>query len=45
MPDFLVRQFKGAWAGPTLICLMLYVLLFALAGEAINAPFVYAPPT
>ena len=30
--------------GPALICLLLFVLLFALAGETVNAPFVYANP-
>ena len=45
MANFLVRQVKGPWAAPALICLALYILLFALAGERVNAPFVYAPPT
>lgn len=45
MAEYLVRQIKGPWAAPALVCLALYVLLFALAGMTVNAPFVYAPPT
>jgi hypothetical protein len=41
---FIKRQFARPWAGPALICLALFVLLFALAGQTVNAPFVYAPP-
>ena len=45
MSDFLLRQIKGPWAAAALLCFALYVLLLALAGETVNAPFVYAPPT
>ena len=41
---FIDRQLARYWAGPALIGLMLYVALFALAGQTVNAPFVYAPP-
>ncbi len=41
---FINRQFARSWAGPALICLALFVVLFALAGQSVNAPFVYAPP-
>jgi hypothetical protein len=41
---FINRQLTRSWAGPALICLALFVVLFALAGETVNAPFVYAPP-
>jgi hypothetical protein len=42
--EFLKKQAAGHWAGPTLICLILFVLLFALAGQTVNAPFVYFAP-
>ena len=41
---FIDRQLARSWAGPALIALGLFVLLFALAGQTVNAPFVYAPP-
>lgn len=41
---FLNRQLARSWARPALICLALFVVLFALAGQTVNAPFVYAPP-
>jgi hypothetical protein len=41
---FIDRQLARSWAGPALICLALFVVLFALAGQTVNAPFVYAPP-
>ena len=41
---FIDRQRARSWAGPALIALALFVLLFALAGQTVNAPFVYAPP-
>ncbi len=44
MVDFIARQWARPWAAPTLICLVLFVLLFALAGQTVNAPFVYASP-
>jgi hypothetical protein len=43
--DFIIRQLARNWAAPALICIALYVILFALAGQTVNAPFVYyAPP-
>jgi hypothetical protein len=44
MVDFRLQQWARPWAAPALICLLLYVLLFALAGQTVNAPFVYTPP-
>jgi hypothetical protein len=41
---FIHRQLARSWAGPALVCLALFVVLFALAGQTVNAPFVYAPP-
>jgi len=41
---FLGRQSTSHWAGPALICLALFILLFALAGQTVNAPFVYYAP-
>jgi hypothetical protein len=41
---FIDRQMARSWAGPALIALALFVLVFALAGQTANAPFVYAPP-
>jgi len=41
---FIEGQLKPSWALPALICLALFVVLFALAGQTVNAPFVYAPP-
>jgi hypothetical protein len=41
LADFVKRQFARPWAAPALICLALFVLLFALAGQTVNAPFVY----
>ena len=45
MVDFFLRQLARPWAPPALICLLVYALLFALAGQTVNAPFVYTPPT
>jgi hypothetical protein len=42
--DFVIRQFARPWAGPALVCLALFVVLFALAGQTVNAPFVYYSP-
>jgi len=39
--DFVIRQSARPWAGPALLCLALFVVLFALAGQTVNAPFVY----
>ncbi|WP_170153142.1 DUF5989 family protein [Roseiarcus fermentans] len=44
MRAFIERQSAASWSGPALICLVLFVALFALAGQTANAPFVYAPP-
>jgi hypothetical protein len=44
MVEFVMRQAAGPWAAPVLICLLAIVLLFALAGQTVNAPFVYTPP-
>jgi len=41
---FVRIQWTHPWAGPTLICLALFAILFALAGETVNAPFVYTTP-
>ena len=41
---FIDRQSAASWAGPALICLALFVVLFALAGQTVDAPFLYAPP-
>ncbi len=41
---FIDQWLARSWAGPALICLALFVVLFALAGQTVNAPFVYAPP-
>jgi hypothetical protein len=41
---FAARQWTRPWAGPALICLALFVILFALAGQTVNAPFVYYTP-
>ncbi|MGO9419941.1 hypothetical protein [Roseiarcus sp.] len=41
---FLDQQLARPWAKPALIAVALFVLLFALAGQTVNAPFVYAPP-
>ena len=43
--EFLKRQYARNWATPTLVALALILLLFALAGERVNAPFVYSQPT
>ena len=44
MVEFGLRLLKGPWATAALVCLAAFVLLFALAGQTVNAPFVYAPP-
>jgi len=41
---FIELRLKRSWALPALICLALFVVLFALAGQTVNALFVYAPP-
>jgi hypothetical protein len=45
MVDFVIRQCARPWASPALIALALIVILFALAGQTVNAPFVYYAPT
>ena len=44
MVDFGHRLLKGPWAAAALICLAAFVVLFALAGQTLNAPFVYIAP-
>jgi hypothetical protein len=44
MAEFILRQFARPWATPALICLAAFVVVFALAGQTINAPFVYYSP-
>ncbi len=44
MVEIGLRLLKGPWAAAALICLAAFVLLFALAGQTVNAPFVYIPP-
>jgi hypothetical protein len=44
MVDFCRRQLAQPWAAPALICILVYVLAFALAGQTVEAPFVYTPP-
>jgi hypothetical protein len=41
MADFFLRQLTQPWAAPALICLAAFVVLFALAGQTFDAPFVY----
>lgn len=41
---FLLQQLSRRWATPALICLAAFVILFALAGQTFNAPFVYYSP-
>ena len=42
--EFFRRQAANRWAGPVLACVALFVVLFALAGQTVNAPFVYYAP-
>jgi hypothetical protein len=42
--EFGLRLLKGPWATAALICLAAFVVLFALAGQTLNAPFVYTAP-
>jgi hypothetical protein len=42
MLEFWVRLMRGPWATAALICLAAFVILFALAGQTLDAPFVYA---
>jgi hypothetical protein len=44
MVEFGLRLLKGPWAAAALICLAAFVILFALAGQTVNAPFVYTAP-
>ena len=44
MVEFGLRFLKGPWATAALVCLAAFVVLFALAGQTINAPFVYTAP-
>jgi hypothetical protein len=42
MAEFGLRFLKGPWATAALVCLAAFVVLFALAGQTVNALFVYA---
>jgi hypothetical protein len=44
MVEFGLRLLKGPWATAALICLAAFVVLFALAGQTLDAPFVYTAP-
>jgi hypothetical protein len=44
MIDVCLRLVRGPWATAALICLAALVVLFALAGQMVNAPFVYSSP-
>jgi hypothetical protein len=44
MVEFALRFLKGPWATAALIGLAGFVILFALAGQTVNALFVYAAP-
>jgi hypothetical protein len=44
MAEFGLRFLKGPWATAALVCLAAFVILFALAGQTVNALFVYAAP-
>lgn len=44
MIEFGLSLVKGPWATAALICLATFVVLFALAGQTVNAPFVYTAP-
>jgi hypothetical protein len=44
MVEFGLRFLKGPWATAALVCLAALVVLFALAGQTANAPFVYTAP-
>jgi len=45
IPDFIRRMFGRDWAAPALLIIALFVVLFALAGQILNAPFIYYSPT
>jgi hypothetical protein len=44
MLEFVLWFLKGPWATAALICLAAFVVLFALAGQTVNALFVYTAP-
>jgi hypothetical protein len=44
MVEFGLRFLRGPWATAALVCLMAFVVLFALAGQTVNALFVYSAP-
>ena len=44
MAEFGRRFLTGPWATAALVCLAALVVLFALAGQTFNAPFVYTAP-
>jgi hypothetical protein len=45
MAEFCARLLQGPWATAAVICLAAFVVLIALAGQTLNAPFVYYSPT
>jgi hypothetical protein len=42
MVEFGLRLLKGPWATAGLVCFAAFVILFALAGQTVNALFIYA---
>jgi hypothetical protein len=44
MVEFGLRLLRGPWATAALVCVMAFVVLFALAGQTVNALFVYSAP-
>jgi hypothetical protein len=44
MVEFGARLWRGPWATAALVCLAAFVVLFVLAGQTVNAPFVYTAP-
>jgi hypothetical protein len=44
MVEFGLQLLKGPWAAAALVCLAAFVVLFALADQTLNAPFVYTAP-
>ncbi len=44
MVEFALAILKGPWATAALVCLAALLVLFALAGQTVNAPFVYTAP-
>jgi hypothetical protein len=44
MVELGLRLLRGPWATAALLCLAAFIVLFALAGQTFNAPFVYTAP-